>query len=81
VKRSPIRQKEGLAPLSIISFEISAAGLTVVNAKVFLSFNRQSKELMIVGAFAEWAPNSPISPARAATAAKEEPQAAGIGAN
>src|SRR5580704_9125111 len=34
---------------------------------------------MIVRTFAERAPNSPISPARTATTAREEPHSAGIG--
>jgi hypothetical protein len=36
---------------------------------------------MIIRTFAERTPNSPLSPARAATATREEPQAAGIDAD
>ena len=81
VNRSPIRQKEGLASLSIIGFEIGLAGLTVVDAKVFLSLDGQGREPVSVRAFAERAPNSPVSPARAATATRKETQASGIDAD
>lgn len=58
VKGSPIRQKQGLAPHPIIGFEVSLAGLTVVDAKVFLSLDRQGREPMIVRVLAERAPHS-----------------------
>ena len=72
MKRSPIRQKESLAPLPIIGFEIGPAGLAVVDTKVFFSLDRKGREPMIVRTFAERAPNSPISPARAAATAREQ---------
>jgi hypothetical protein len=68
MKRSPIRQKKSLAPLPIIGFEIRPAGLTVVDTNVFFSLDRKGREPMIVRTLAERAPNSPISPARAAIA-------------
>src|SRR4029077_1673996 len=78
VKRSPIRQKEGLIPFSIIGFEIGSAGLAVIDSKVFFSLDRNGRELMIVRTFAERAPNSLISPARAAAAARQQTPAPGI---
>src|SRR5258705_8404757 len=78
MKRSPIRQKEGLALLSIVGLEIGAARLAVVNAQVFFSFDRQGGEPMVVRTFAERAPNSPISPARATAAAREQTPAPGV---
>src|SRR6185437_3470960 len=81
MKRSPIRQKEGLAPLPIIGFEIGSAGLAVIDSKVFFSGDRNGGEPMIVCTFAEGAPNSPISPARAAAAAREQTPAPGVDAD
>jgi len=81
MKRSPIRQKESLAPLPIIGFEIGPAGLAIVDTKVFFSLDRKGREPMIVRTFAERAPNSPISPARAAAAAREQTPAAGVDAD
>jgi hypothetical protein len=71
MKRSPIRQKQGLAPLSIVGFEIGAAGLAELDTKVFLSVNGQGREPVIAGNFAEGAANSPVSPACAATTARK----------
>jgi len=81
MKRSPIRQKEGLALLPIVGLEIGAARLAVVKAKVFFSFDRQGGEPMVVRTFAEGAPNSPISPANPAAAAREHTPAPGVDAD
>ena len=81
MQRSPIREKKGLASFSVICFEIGAARLAIVNTKVFLSLDREGGEPMIVRCIAERAPNSAVSPARAATAARKETQASGIDAD
>ena len=71
MKRSPIRQEKGFTTLSYVSLEIRAARFTVVDAEIFLSFDRQNGEPVRIILYAKWTSDSPESPPRAATAAKQ----------